>query len=64
MKFAKVMFLRMSVSHSVHGGEGRVWPGACMPGGACVAGGHACLGGVHARGEACVPRTPTPSPPA
>ena len=39
MKFAKVMFLHLSVSHSVHGGgmhgrgvhgRGHVWQGVCM----------------------------------
>ena len=42
MKFAKVMFLHVSVSHSVHGG-------------AWMLGGHGCWRGVCGRG-ACVPR--------
>ena len=54
-KFAKVMFLHLFVSHSVHGGgmhgcRGHAWlQGACMVGRACVlAGGHAWLwGGMH-----------------
>ena len=40
-KFAKVMFLHLSVSHSVHGG-------GCMAGGVCV------MGGMRGRG-ACMP---------
>ena len=44
------MFLRLSVSHSVHGRggragqRGRAWQGVCM------AGGHAWQGGMHGRG--------------
>ena len=53
-KFAKVMFLHLSVSHSVHGGACVVVGGMCMAGGGrhawwgvcmvgvCMAGGHAC----------------------
>ena len=49
-KFAKVMFLHVSVSHSVHGG------GVGMCGWeACMARESAWPGGVHARG-ACMAR--------
>ena len=65
-KFAKVIFLHVSVSHSVHRGGGGCVPGvgvgyvpwgghAWLGRGVCVAGGHACLG----RG-ACVPYMPPP----
>ena len=51
-KFAKVMFLHLSVSHSVHGGGG-VWQGACMAGeGVCMAGG-VCGGGGMWGGGMC-----------
>ena len=52
------MFSHLSVSHSVHRGQGRAWQGACMAGGcvwqgACVAGGGSSVaGGMHVRGEA------------
>ena len=61
-KFAKVMFLHLSVSHSVHKGGacvadgGHAWQGgmhgrgACVVGGACVAVG----GGMHGRGVCMV----------
>ena len=45
-KFVKVMFLHVSVSHSIHSG-GRAWLwGACM----VVGGMHCCWGGVHGCG--------------
>ena len=55
-KFAKVMFLHRSVSHSVHRegacvGRGGMhgWGGVCMAGGMCGRGrGRAWQGGVHA----------------
>ena len=60
MKFAKVMFLHLSVSHSVHRG-GMCGRGVCVVGGgvhgwrACMAGGHVWWGhawweGRHGRG--------------
>ena len=60
-KFAKVMFLHVSVSHSVHGGSGGV-PArvgvAALGGGVCSRGVVPALGGcLHQgcllRGEAC-----------
>ena len=36
--WGKVIFSEACVKNSVHGG-GRAWQGACMVGGACVAGG-------------------------
>ena len=54
-KFAKVMFLHVSVSHSVHRGPcvaGEcVWPWGMHGRGACMAGG-VCPGGVHGGGHA------------
>ena len=52
MKFAKVMFLHLSVSHSVHRGGGMCGRGACVAGGLFMVGGHAwqggmCCGGMH-----------------
>ena len=52
-KFAKVMFLHMSLSHSVHKGGGGVWSlplegGVPAPGCACSRGG-ACSRGVPGR---------------
>ena len=48
-KCAKVMFLHLSVSHSVHRG------GVCIvTGGAYVVGGHAWLGGMRGCGGACM----------
>ena len=61
MKFAKLMFLHLSVNHSVHrggcvwlqegvrgGGGGCVWLwGACMVVGACVVAGGMCGCGGH-----------------
>ena len=59
-KFAKVMFLHVSVSHSVHRGGGRAWQGVHGLGGVhvgvCVSVWGACMpggGGVHGR-EACM----------
>ena len=63
-KFAKVMFLHLSVGHSVHGGHawhdrGHAWWGPCMAGGhawwgVCMAGGvhdGGCVaGGMHGGG--------------
>ena len=47
-KFAKVMFLRVSVGPQ----RGRhVWQGACTAGGHAWQGGRAWLGGVHGRGD-------------
>ena len=51
-KFAKVMFLHLSVSHSVHRGgacvaRGRAWQGVCMARGAYMAGGTCMAGGGH-----------------
>ena len=67
-RFAKVMCLHLSVSHSVHGGAcvargacvagGHVWRGVCAwHKGACVAGGMhdwACVAGGHAWQGACM----------
>ena len=48
-KFAKVMFLHLSVSHSVHGGHAWLW-GACM-----IAGGVGVHDwGVHGCGSVCM----------
>ena len=49
-KFAKVMFLHLSVSHSVH--RGHAWQEGMHGRGACVAGGHAWQG--HAWQGACI----------
>ena len=69
MKFVKVMFLHLSVSHSVHRGgawqggawqggawQGGAWQGGVHDGGACMAGGM-WQWGMHGRG-ACVACTP------
>ena len=70
-KLAKVMFLHLSVSHSVHGGGGMHGGGACVVGGmhgrghmwagghawqgACVAVGMRGQGSMHGRGPTCHP---------
>ena len=55
-KFTKVMFLHLSVSHSVHRGGACVAGGYAWQGVMCGRGGHACrgvcvAGGVHGRGR-------------
>ena len=52
-KFAKVMFLHLSVSHSVHRG-GRAWQGGMHGRGACVAGGVHGVGACVAEGACMV----------
>ena len=63
-KFAKVMFLHLSVSHPVHRGSCMEGQGVCMAGGMCGRGacmaGEACMvgvvcvmGGMHGRGGLC-----------
>ena len=62
MKFAKVMFLHVSVSHSVQRGRawpgGHAWQGACMAGWGCAGGmcggGRACQGGMCGVAGACM----------
>ena len=72
MKFAKVMFLHVSVSHSVHGGvpgRGGAWSGGPCSGGVTAPGGCLLQGGVgpggpldpHPRGKLRLIRSrPTP----
>ena len=62
-KFAKVMFLHLSVSHSVHrgacvAGAVRMWRGACVVGGCAWQGACVAEGGVCGRGCACHTRPP------
>ena len=53
-KFAKVMFLHVSVSHSVHRG-GMAGAGACVTGGVCGwGGGRACMASEVCMAGACV----------
>ena len=55
-KFAKVMFLQVSVCPQSGGGAcvagGHAWQWACVAGGACMVGGCAWQGGMHGGGHA------------
>ena len=53
-KFAKVMFLHLSVSHSVHGGVCFPDGVACPRGGGCSGGGSLLPGGAWSLGCVCL----------
>ena len=58
----KVMFLHLSVSHSVHRGGhvgGTSGRGACIVVGACMAAGVCVVGGMHGRGAMRTGKTAT-----